>query len=303
MFDIRHMRHLVAIADEGTLQKASERLNITQPALSKSVQALETYLDATLFERAGRSLRLTDLGREVVAQGRIILRSVRDTEELVESWRSGASGHLAIGLGPAYTVLLTAELVEHVLAREGSVQLQLETGDTPGLMARLLDDTIQMAVCDLAVPPVDPDIVALPLKAQTIVALVRRDHPLCYESIPTMQAISRYPIAHSPAPAQFAQVTDGLAGLSKAARGTVCLSDHYQSLIEVSERSDLVTLLPINLAEKYRDHRSLAMLALPDIPQKSSPKILYRRHGRLLPPIATDLIQHIQSIFAEGSDA
>ncbi len=66
MLDIRHLRHLIAIAEEGTLQKASDKLHITQPALTKSMQTLENDLDANLFKRVGRRLRLTDIGEELV---------------------------------------------------------------------------------------------------------------------------------------------------------------------------------------------------------------------------------------------
>lgn len=299
MFDVRHLRHLIAIADEGTLQRASEKLHITQPALTKSIKTLEESLDARLFERSGRRLRLTDLGREVVAQGRGIVRSMRDTEDLVKAWRAGTSGQVTIGLGPAYSVLLTAELVEVALTDQGPVRLQLETGDSDSLMARLLDDTIHVAVCDLALPPPDPDIVALPLETQAVVGLVREGHPLLALDHRGMNELTRYPLAHSPAPAQFAQVTEGLASMSKHNQGTVCLSDHYDSLVEVAERTDLVTLMPVNLAAKYRETKAVDTFELDLIPQRSAPKILYRRTGKLLPPLAERLIGHIQSIFAE----
>lgn len=298
MLNIRHLRHLIAIAEEGTLQKASDRLHITQPALTKSVQALETSLDARLFERVGRSLRLTDLGAELVRSGKRILRSVHDTEQMVKNWNAGETGRITIGLGPAYTVLLSAKLIETAVTNFDTVQLQLETGNTSSLIARLLDDTVDIAVCDLASPTAHEEIVALDLQPQPIVALVRNGHPLLLERRPSMRSLSGFPVGHSPAPAQFADFGANLANTSATHGTTLCLSENYDALASVTETSDLVTLLPNNLAETYRAGGTLNIIEMADIPQPSMPKILYRQGNKNLPPLGHRLIKHIQSIFA-----
>lgn len=297
MLNIRHLRHLIAIAEEGTLQKASDRLHITQPALTKSMQTLEYDLDAKLFERIGRRLCLTDIGEELVVSGKQILRSVRDTEDMVNNWRSGASGRITIGLGPAYTVLLSANLVEKILAEHGPVRLQIETGDTDALLAKLLNDDLHIAVCDLAFAPSDPDLSVIDLQPQSIVGLVRKNHKLAGRKSVPMEDMSKFPVAHSPAPAQFTDFSAGLAGLNQSNQGTVCLSNNYDAFAQTSEKTDLVTLLPQNLAEIYTATRQLEIITLADIPQKSSPKILTRSRGKPLPPIGQKIIDHIQALF------
>lgn len=297
MLDIRHLRHLIAIAEEGTLQKASERLHITQPALTKSMQTLEYDLDAKLFDRIGRRLRLTDIGQELVISGKRILRTVRDTEDMVNNWRSGASGRITIGLGPAYSVLLSANLVEKILSDHGPVHLQIESGDTDALLAKLLNDDLHLAVCDLAFAPSDPDISVIDLQPQSIVGLVRKNHSLAGRNSVTTKELSMFPIAHSPAPAQFTDFSVGLAGLNQNNQGTVCLANNYDAFAQTSEKTDLITLLPQNLAEIYTRSRHLEIITLADVPQKSSPKILTRSRGKPLPPIGQKIIDHIQTLY------
>jgi len=297
MLNVRHLRHLIAIAEEGTLQKASEKLHITQPALTKSMQALEFDLDAKIFERDGRKLQLTDIGKELVNNGRRILRSVRDTEDMVNAWRNGQSGQISIGLGPAYTVLLSANLIEKILAEHGPARLHIETGDTDALLAKLLNDDLHIAVCDLAFAPSGLDLSVIDLQPQSIVGLVRKDHKLAGNNVVSMEDLSVFPIAHSPAPAQFTDFSAGLASLNSNNQGTVCLSNNYDAFAQTSERTDLVTLLPQNLAEIYARTRQLEIITLSDIPQKSSPKILTRSHGKPLPPIGRKVISHIQELF------
>lgn len=297
MLNIKQVRHLVTIADAGTLQKASEKLHITQPALTKSMQALEYDLDAKLFERIGRKLQLTAIGEELVINGRRILRSVRDTEDMVSKWRSGESGQISIGLGPAYTVLLSASLIEKTLTDHGPARLQIDTGDTNDLLAKLLNDDLHMAVCDLAFEPADPDLLAISLKPQPIVGLLRSNHPLANNHDVSMRELSKFPIAHSPAPAQFTDFGAGLASLNSANQGTVCLSNNYDAFAQTSQKTDLVTLMPQNLAQVYVRSLSLKTISLADIPQKSSPKILIRQHGKPLPPIGQKIIDYIQTLF------
>ena len=296
LFDLRHLRHLVAVAEEGTLHKASKRLHITQPAITKSLHALEDYLDTKLFGREGRRLQLTDLGIRFVEQAKQILRSASDAETMVRDWNEGISGQITIGLGPAYTVLLSEQLIESVVRDYSTVDLQLETGDTNSLITRLHDDTIDLAVCDLAVPPPNSNLIVTDLTPQPIVALVRADHKLREVANPGLADLSDFAVGHSPAPIQFASISNSLA---TANRGTsLCLSENYEALIRVSKASDMVTLLPRNLASAYLASGELAIVQLRDIPQASMPKILYRDGPKALPPLGHRLIEEIKARFA-----
>ena len=60
--ELRHLRYFVAIADGGTMAKAAERVHVTQSTLSHQLAQLEAEIGTTLFERAGRTLRLSDVG-------------------------------------------------------------------------------------------------------------------------------------------------------------------------------------------------------------------------------------------------
>lgn len=298
MFDLRHLRHLVAVAEEGTLRKASARLHITQPAITKSIHALEDYLRADLFEREGRRLQLTDLGVRFVEQAKQVLRSASDAEIMVREWNAGSSGQITVGLGPAYTVLLSEQLIESVVQSFDTVDLRLETGDTNSLIARLHDNSIDLAVCDLAVPPPDGHLVSINLTPQPIVGLVRTGHALEQVPEPTLADLATFAVGHSPAPAQFAGISEGLA---IGNRGTsLCLSENYEALIRVSKTSDMVTLLPLNLAKAYAETGTLSIIKLRDIPQASMPKILYRNGPRALPPLGHKLIDQIKARFAQG---
>ena len=94
---LRQLRHLVALAEHRHFGRAAEACLVTQSALSASLKALESLLDAALIERTKRSVMVTPLGADAVARARAILR---DVDDLVESaGRGGAplSGPLRLG--------------------------------------------------------------------------------------------------------------------------------------------------------------------------------------------------------------
>jgi len=62
MVDLRHVRHLLVVASDSTVQAAADALHLTQPALTKSIARFEEELDAKLFDRRGRRLVFTELG-------------------------------------------------------------------------------------------------------------------------------------------------------------------------------------------------------------------------------------------------
>ncbi len=93
------LRHFIALAELGSFSRAAEGLHLTQPALSRSIRALEDALGQPLFDRIGRRNELTAYGRALLARARQI---VFDADELRGSgprMRQGLAGRLRVGLG------------------------------------------------------------------------------------------------------------------------------------------------------------------------------------------------------------
>ena len=96
--ELRHLRYLVAVAEELHFGRAAIRLNISQPPLSLQIQQLEKELDVRLFERTKREVRLTEAGKRIVNEARQVLTRVDHFLRVAAQAGSGEIGHLSVGI-------------------------------------------------------------------------------------------------------------------------------------------------------------------------------------------------------------
>ena len=98
--ELRHLRYFVAVAEEGHITRAAERLGMQQPPLSQQIKALEKELDVQLFRRKARGVELTEAGRTLLDDARAILARVGRAVETTRRTARGEQGRLCVGIPP-----------------------------------------------------------------------------------------------------------------------------------------------------------------------------------------------------------
>src|SRR5438876_1586497 len=153
--ELRHLRYFVVVAEELNLRRAADRLEITQPAVTKQVAGLEEQVGVSLFARERHRLTgLTSAGAEFLAEARQILEQVEDAIRRVQLVVLGRSGRLRIGLtDDAATLALTAALAAFH-ARSPNVLVELVELSEPQVLSALRANTVDLA---LASEPRDAD--------------------------------------------------------------------------------------------------------------------------------------------------
>ena len=110
--DISQLQTIIQVAETGSLSRAAERLNIVQPALSRKLSNLEMELGATLFERHGRGMVPTDVGRAILQHAKSVMSEL-DQIRLITSREAGPlSGKVTVGITPTIAEIVTVPLAE-----------------------------------------------------------------------------------------------------------------------------------------------------------------------------------------------
>jgi DNA-binding transcriptional LysR family regulator len=99
--ELRHLRYFVAVAQEGHITRAAERLGMQQPPLSQQIKALEQEIGVQLFRRKARGVELTEAGRTFLADAMSVLARVDEAVEATRRTAAGKQGRLRIGLPPS----------------------------------------------------------------------------------------------------------------------------------------------------------------------------------------------------------
>ncbi|MXW85942.1 MAG: LysR family transcriptional regulator, partial [Boseongicola sp. SB0667_bin_21] len=96
-FGLRHIRYFAAVAEELHFRRAAERLNVAQPALSRSVKHLEAQLGVQLLDRSNRRVRLTHAGTVFLSGCQDVLRAMEGVIARTNKATTGELGHLVVG--------------------------------------------------------------------------------------------------------------------------------------------------------------------------------------------------------------
>lgn len=181
--ELRHLRYFVTVAEELHFGRAAERLQMTQPALSKQIAGLEKELNVQLFARTKRTVQLTLAGQVLFEQAKDLLSQVDEIIQLVKRTASGEEGTLTIGFTATAASTVLPALVRRFRARCPKVELTLLELCTEAQVKSLNKRQIDLAFLH---PPIDERGLNLhPILEEDFLAVLPKQHSLLkYNRIP-----------------------------------------------------------------------------------------------------------------------
>ena len=139
MFDKRSdIIRFLTVADSGGIGMAADRLEMTQPALTRVIARLEREFDGRLFERLPKGVRLTSLGITAAEVGRRILTEIEAAEEQLDARHSGRTGVIRITAGPVWGSAVLPEVIARFHESFPRIGLMVETTSRPEGLRRLV---------------------------------------------------------------------------------------------------------------------------------------------------------------------
>jgi DNA-binding transcriptional LysR family regulator len=237
------LRHLLSLAQTGSFSKSAVALFLTQPALSRSIRALEAELGQPLFDRIGRRSEPTPFGRDVVARARALVLAADELRESGEQMARGHAGSLRIGLGSGPGAMLTTPLLMHMATAHPGLQLEISRGRTELLVQSLRERALDALVLDARSLAPAPDLRVGKAFEMRGAFMCRRGHPLLRKRGLSFEQLRAYPIASTPLSDEVARILVERYG--PAAHPAQCVTlrcEEIPSLVEVARRSDTVLL-------------------------------------------------------------
>ncbi len=175
--ELRLIRYFVAVAEEGNVTRAAERLHMAQPPLSTAIRQLEEQLGVALLDRTSRQVRLTTAGEQLLEQGRELLSHADTVVGDVQAIEGSPSGLLRCGLSPAARFDLVPELLERWSAAAPGVMLHTSEDTTGALLRDVLQGRLDLAVV-FCPPAALVGLASMTVREEPAVLHVRDDHPL-----------------------------------------------------------------------------------------------------------------------------
>jgi DNA-binding transcriptional LysR family regulator len=186
--EFRQLKYFVAVAQELHFGRAAERLDITQPALSKQIRVLERELEIQLFIRTKRTVKLTKAGEVFLLQAQQLLQQAEKAIKLAKRAALGEVGRLTIGFTSTATYTVLPELIGRFRVRCPQVEVEMLELCTEAQVTALNRGEIDLGLLH---PPIDARGLELyPILAEEFVAVLPKQHHLAIAKSLSLQDLA-----------------------------------------------------------------------------------------------------------------
>lgn len=238
------LKHFISLARTGSFSRSAAAVHLTQPALSRSIRALEDELGQPLFDRVGRVCELTPFGRLALQRAQELVLSADDLRERARSSGDGQEGMLRIGMGSGPGAMLMTPLLLKMAQERPRVHLSITRANTELLVQALRDRALDALVVDARSLRPAPDLNAQLVHEMAGAFMVRRGHPLTVGGKAcSFDELRRFPLAATPLSDEVARALVERYG--PQANLDLCITlrcDEIPSLVDVARHSDTVLL-------------------------------------------------------------
>lgn len=199
-FELRQLRHFTTVVRVGTIGGAAAELNMTQPALSKSIRLLEETLQVRLLERGSLGVTPTEFGTRLKSYADLVLTLASEAQEEIDALRGVRRGHLYIGGSSAVVGLLLPEVLLEFHKRHPSITVLVREGLSDTLLDMLQSGRLDLAITARPAETLNPDIDYINMLEEPLWIVASPDHPLAQRKTVTMDDLARFAWVVPPRP-------------------------------------------------------------------------------------------------------
>jgi DNA-binding transcriptional LysR family regulator len=237
--DMRDLRYLCALAEHGNISRAAEALGLTQPALTRRVQAVEAELNVRLFDRHAKGVTPTSYGDLVVRRSGDLLHGIEGIRHEIDSIRELKKGHVTLGAGAVVAQAIVGEAVAALVRTCPELSVRVLVDSIDNALAALRAGKVELLVGNLTPCRGEPDLEIMHDFEHSGYFICRAGHPILALESPTLDDVFSYPFVSVSIPQPFARTLEEAFGRRLQLR-VEC--DSYPVLKTVIGASDAISI-------------------------------------------------------------
>ncbi|MDE1157396.1 MAG: pca operon transcription factor PcaQ [Neorhizobium sp.] len=295
----RHLHTFVEVARQKSVVRAAEILNVSQPAVTKTIRELEEALGVAVFERDGRGIRITRYGEVFLRHAGAALTALRQGMDSVSQELFDAAPPVRVGALPTVSTRIMPKAMSAFLEEKTGSRVKIVTGENAVLMEQLIIGDLDLVVGRLASPEKMTGLTFEHLYSEQVVFAVRPGHPLLSAPRSIFERFGDYPVLMPtrgsiirPIVEQFL-IANGVAGLPTQIE---TVSDAFGRAFVQS--SDAVWIISAGVVARDVDAGLLALLPVDSIETRGPVGLTIRADHTPSTPMAI-LMQTIRQAAAD----
>jgi DNA-binding transcriptional LysR family regulator len=265
--DLRRLQHVVALADEANFRRAAQRVHLSQPAFSRSIQAAEAELGLKLFDRGSVEAKPTAAGFFFIERARALLQQNERLERDMSMFREREIGDVSFGAGPFPAALLVPGAIAEMRKRYPHVSVRVFLGNSNDLLACVQRGEYEFFVANARRVPRSGLFKVRGMGRIRAGFFVRARHPLAAHKECSLADLLPYGLGSAKLPQDFALHLGKSMGLPDGTPVTLAVEcDDIQLLKRVALQSDTAIIATDDLVAAEIKSRAMVALPITDFP-------------------------------------
>ena len=176
--DPRHLSQLATIIELGSVTRAAERLNVTQPTLSRTIRIIEDKVGGAVLRRDRYGVTPTDIGERLAEEGREIMQRLQGADAAIQEWRNGLKGEIRVGVGPMIAATMMGDFLAKTVISPPTYGIKLHCEYASRLVDLLKADKLDVAIIPYELNLADSQLHREKLFSDRLSIFVSGDDPL-----------------------------------------------------------------------------------------------------------------------------
>lgn len=304
MITQRRLYHLMALVQHAHFGRAAEALNISQPALSKSIQGLENELGVTLLDRKSGGVVPTVFGKLVIERGKALLIAESDLRQEIKKLENKEIGFLRVAFGPYPSIISGYPGIKRLLGKHSDIKVDAHVAGWREVVQQVTASNVDLGIAEISALQGNEKFTTELIGQHRGAFFCRPDHPVLKNKLIEREHLLEYPWAGARLPSRITtivQMTSSVAGSIDLVSGDFIPAIELNAPLQLPEFvgcGNVLVLASRTIMEDMLRTGRAVVVPTAALPLRSHYGFIYLKE-RSLPPSALAFMKEVREIEAE----